>query len=79
MIPVSSATELPSFADVLLAAERIKPWAHRTPVLRSRTADAELGAQLFFKCENFQRMGAFKFRGAMNALSQFDADQRAMG
>ncbi|WP_075256038.1 threo-3-hydroxy-L-aspartate ammonia-lyase [Herbaspirillum camelliae] len=79
MIPVSSATELPSFADVLLAAERIKPWAHRTPVLRSRTADSELGAQLFFKCENFQRMGAFKFRGAMNALAQFDATQRKHG
>ena len=79
MIPVSSATELPSFADVLLAAERIKPWAHRTPVLRSRTADSELGAQLFFKCENFQRMGAFKFRGAMNALTQFDATQRKHG
>ena len=42
-------------------------------MLTSRTADAELGAQLFFKCENFQRMGAFKFRGAYNALSRFDA------
>lgn len=79
MIPLSSATESPSFADVLLAAERIKPWAHRTPVLSSRTIDAEVGAQLFFKCENFQRMGAFKFRGAMNALSQFDARQRQHG
>ena len=79
MIPVSSATELPTFADVLLAAERIKPWAHRTPVLTSRTADAELGASLFFKCENFQRMGAFKFRGAMNALAQFDEAQRKAG
>lgn len=78
-IPRSSATALPTFADVLLAAERIKPWAHRTPVLRSRTADAELGASLFFKAENFQRMGAFKFRGAMNSLSQFDADQRRAG
>ncbi|MFJ3057956.1 threo-3-hydroxy-L-aspartate ammonia-lyase [Herbaspirillum sp. NPDC087042] len=79
MIPLSSATESPTFADVLLAAERIKPWAHRTPVLRSRTADAEVGAQLFFKCENFQRMGAFKFRGAMNALSQFNETQRKHG
>jgi len=79
MIPLSSATESPTFADVLLAAERIKPWAHRTPVLRSRTADAEIGAQLFFKCENFQRMGAFKFRGAMNALSQFNETQRKHG
>jgi threonine dehydratase len=48
-------------------------------VLRSRTADAELGAQLFFKCENLQRMGAFKFRGAFNALSKFDAQQRRAG
>ncbi|MBO9536775.1 threo-3-hydroxy-L-aspartate ammonia-lyase [Herbaspirillum sp.] len=79
MIPVSSTTELPTFADVLLAAERIKPWAHRTPVLTSRTADAELGASLFFKCENFQRMGAFKFRGAMNALAQFNDAQRKAG
>jgi threonine dehydratase len=79
MIPLSSATELPTFADVLLAAERLKPWAHRTPVLSSRTADAEVGASLFFKAENFQRMGAFKFRGAMNALSQFDAAQRKAG
>ncbi|MBV8624145.1 MAG: threo-3-hydroxy-L-aspartate ammonia-lyase [Herbaspirillum sp.] len=79
MIPLSSATESPTFADVLLAAERIKPWAHRTPVLRSRTADAEIGAQVFFKCENFQRMGAFKFRGAMNALSQFNETQRKHG
>ncbi|KAF1044251.1 MAG: L-threo-3-hydroxyaspartate ammonia-lyase [Herbaspirillum frisingense] len=79
MIPVSSATELPTFADVLLAAERIKPWAHKTPVLTSRTADADVGASLFFKCENFQRMGAFKFRGAMNALAQFDEAQRKAG
>ncbi|ALU87498.1 serine dehydratase [Herbaspirillum rubrisubalbicans] len=79
MIPLSSANSAPSFTDVLLAAQRIKPWAHQTPVLRSRTADAEVGAQLFFKCENFQRMGAFKFRGAMNALSQFDAEQRRHG
>jgi len=79
MIPISSATELPTFADVLLAAERIRPWAHKTPVLTSRTADEALGAQLFFKCENFQRMGAFKFRGAMNALAQFDAAQRKAG
>jgi threonine dehydratase len=79
MIPVSSAAELPTFADVLLASERIKPWAHRTPVLTSRTADEEVGARVFFKCENFQRMGAFKFRGAMNALAQFGPAQRQAG
>jgi threonine dehydratase len=70
---------LPTFADVRAAAARIAGHAHRTPVLTSRTADAELGAQLFFKCENFQRMGAFKFRGAFNALSRFDERQRRAG
>ena len=68
-----------SFADVQGAAERLRGQAHRTPVLTSRTADEALGAQLFFKCENFQRMGAFKFRGAFNALSRFDAAQRRAG
>ena len=70
---------LPTFVDVSAAAQRLAGHAHRTPVLRSRTADAELGAQLFFKCENLQRMGAFKFRGAFNALSKFDAQQRRAG
>ena len=70
---------LPTFADVSAAAQRLAGHAHRTPVLRSRTADTELGAQLFFKCENLQRMGAFKFRGAFNALSKFDAQQRRAG
>ena len=59
---------LPTFADVQAAAERITPYINRTPVMTSRTADALTGAQIFFKCENFQRMGAFKFRGALNAL-----------
>ena len=70
---------LPSYDDVAAAAGRIALAAHRTPVLTSRTADDELGARLFFKCENFQRMGAFKFRGAFNALSCFDAAQRKAG
>ncbi len=70
---------LPTFDDVAAAADRIAGAAHRTPVLTSRTADAEAGAKLFFKCENFQRMGAFKFRGAYNALSLFDAAQRKAG
>ncbi len=72
-------TQLPTFADVQSAAARLSGQAHRTPVLRSRTADAMLGAQVFFKCENFQRMGAFKFRGAYNALAQFSAAQRRSG
>jgi threo-3-hydroxy-L-aspartate ammonia-lyase len=72
-------TSLPSYDDVAAAAERIAGQAHRTPVLTSRTADAELGARVFFKAENFQRMGAFKFRGACNALARFDARQRRAG
>lgn len=70
---------LPTYDDVAAAAARIDGHAHRTPVMRSRTADAELGAQVFFKCENLQRMGAFKFRGAFNALSKLDAAQRRAG
>jgi threonine dehydratase len=70
---------LPTYGDVAAAAARIAGHAHRTPVLRSRTANAELGAEIFFKCENFQRMGAFKFRGAFNALARFDAVQRRAG
>jgi threonine dehydratase len=69
----------PAFADVLGAAERICGVAHRTPVLTSRTANELAGAELFFKCENFQRMGAFKFRGAYNAVAQLDDAQRAAG
>ncbi|MBX6312383.1 MAG: threonine/serine dehydratase [Isosphaeraceae bacterium] len=60
------------------AAERLAPWAHRTPVLTSRTLDARCGGSIFLKCENFQRVGAYKFRGAMNALLQLsEAQQRA--
>jgi threo-3-hydroxy-L-aspartate ammonia-lyase len=70
---------LPTYTDVAAAAERIAGKANRTPVLTSRTADGALGAEIFFKCENYQRMGAFKFRGAMNALSKFDPRQRAAG
>lgn len=73
-------TALPiSFADVVAAHERIRGVAHQTPVLTSATADALTGATLFFKCENFQRMGAFKFRGAYNAISQFTPEQKASG
>ncbi|WP_406625669.1 threo-3-hydroxy-L-aspartate ammonia-lyase [Acidovorax sp. SDU_ACID1] len=70
---------LPTYDDVAEAAHRLKGMAHRTPVLRSSTADALLGAELFFKCENLQRMGAFKFRGAFNALAQFTEAQRQRG
>jgi threonine dehydratase len=70
---------IPTYEDVAAAAGRLLGHAHRTPVLRSSTADSRLGAQLHFKCENFQRMGAFKFRGAYNALSRFDSGQRRGG
>lgn len=70
---------LPTYDDVAAAAERLHGHAHRTPVMTSRTVNAELGAEVFFKCENLQRMGAFKFRGAFNALSKFTSEQRRAG
>ena len=70
---------LPTFADVESAARRIAGVAHRTPVVTSRSVDARTGASVFFKCENLQRAGAFKFRGAYNALSRFTAAERARG
>lgn len=76
---MTTTPSLPTYDDVVAAAGRIAGIAHRTPVLTSRTVDAELGAQVFFKCENLQRMGAFKFRGAYNALAKFDAAQRKAG
>jgi len=75
---LENATPL-HYGDVEQAAARIAGAAHRTPVLTSRTADAMANAQLFFKCENYQRMGAFKFRGAYNAIARFSDAQRAAG
>ncbi|WP_431129951.1 threo-3-hydroxy-L-aspartate ammonia-lyase [Variovorax paradoxus] len=71
--------QLPTYDDVIAAAARLEGHAHRTPVLRSQTADERWGARFFFKCENLQRMGAFKFRGAFNSLSKFSAAQRKGG
>ncbi len=68
-----------NYDDITQAAQRLKGVAHRTPVLTSQTADEIAGAQLFFKCENYQRMGAFKFRGAYNALAQFSPEQKKNG
>jgi threonine dehydratase len=68
-----------TYADVEAAARRLAGVAHRTPVLRSKSADRRTGGSVYFKCENLQRTGAFKFRGAYNALSQLDADARATG
>ena len=72
-------TSLPSFDDIERAARRIDRVAHRTPVVTSRTVDARTGARVFFKCETLQRGGAFKFRGAYNALASLDPAQRARG
>ena len=74
-----NAQILPTYDDVVAAAKRIEGHAHRTPVMTSRTINEELGAEVFFKCENLQRMGAFKFRGAFNALARFDVSQRKAG
>lgn len=70
---------LPTYDDVVAAAGRIAGIAHRTPVLTSRTIDAELGARVYFKAENLQRTGAFKFRGASNALARLTPAQREAG
>ncbi|QYY28592.1 threo-3-hydroxy-L-aspartate ammonia-lyase [Cupriavidus pinatubonensis] len=71
--------KLPTYADVQEAAKRLDGVANRTPVNTSRTLNDMLGAEVFFKCENFQRMGAFKFRGAYNALAKFSPAQRRAG
>jgi threo-3-hydroxy-L-aspartate ammonia-lyase len=71
--------QLPTYENVTAAARRLQGQAHRTPVLRSATANRLLNAEVFFKCENLQRMGAFKFRGAYNALSKFTPAQREAG
>jgi len=68
-----------SFEDVQAAAARLQGIAHRTPVATSRTLDERLGASVFLKCENLQRMGAFKFRGAYNAVARLGPGDRARG
>ena len=70
---------LPTADDVHAAAKRLRGVAHRTPVMTSRTLDERLGATVFFKCENLQRAGAFKFRGAYNAVSLLSDEERARG
>jgi threonine dehydratase len=67
------------FEKIKVAQLRIKDHAHRTPVMTSRTLNEYTGAEVFLKCENFQRVGAFKFRGAFNAISQLSDDERARG
>ncbi|WP_054892007.1 MULTISPECIES: threo-3-hydroxy-L-aspartate ammonia-lyase [unclassified Pseudomonas] len=70
---------LPTYRDVIEASERFEGAANITPVLTSRTINAEVGAEVFFKCENYQRTGSFKFRGAYNSLARFTAEQRESG
>ena len=81
MDPISagSPVALPSFESVLDAAERLWGVANRTPVFTSHTLDERCGCEVFVKCENFQRAGAFKFRGAFNAMSRLDAEARRRG
>jgi threonine dehydratase len=76
---IINAMFIPRFADIMAAAEAIAPHIHRTPVLTSRQIDAISGAHLFFKCENFQKVGAFKFRGATNAVMNLSEEQRSHG
>jgi threonine dehydratase len=73
------AVELPTYEDVARAAQSLEGVAHRTPVLTSRTLDERLGARVFLKAENLQRMGAFKFRGAYNAISRLSDAERRRG
>ena len=75
----SSDLSFPTYADIEAAAERLLGIARRTPVLTSTTVNQRTKSQVFFKCENFQRTGSFKFRGAFNALSQLSADQKKRG
>jgi len=71
--------QLPTFSDILAAHELIKPYIHRTPVLTSKSINALMGCELFFKCENFQKVGAFKFRGATNAVFSLNEEEAASG
>jgi len=73
------STPLPTYPDIVSAARQIAGAAHRTPVVTSRTIDRRTGATVFFKCENLQRAGAFKFRGAYNALSRLGPEERRRG
>src|SRR5687767_11885219 len=79
MPPSAAPPRTPTFDDLESATQQIIGVAHRTPVATSRTVDARTGATVHFKCENLQRGGAFKFRGAYNALSRLDAGARRRG
>jgi threonine dehydratase len=68
-----------TFTDIQQAAERIKPYAHRTPVMTNKSLNQQVGAQVFMKCENLQKVGAFKFRGATNAVFSLTEEEAARG
>lgn len=70
---------LPGISDIHAAHERIKPFIHKTPVMTSRQLNTIFGCNLFFKCENFQKVGAFKFRGATNAVLLLTGDEKKRG
>lgn len=78
MTPPNISTVI-DLADIRAAAERIKPWVHRTPLLPSRSLSERLGVEVRLKCENLQRAGSFKIRGAMNALLQLGEEERKRG
>jgi threonine dehydratase len=78
-VPAAPDPKLPTYDDVERAASQLAGVAHRTPVLTSRTVNARVSAQVFFKCESFQRAGSFKFRGAYNALSRLTPAERRRG
>jgi threonine dehydratase len=75
----STAITIPTISDIRSAAARIRPYAHRTPVMTCHSLDARVGAQVFLKCENFQKVGAFKFRGACNAVFSLSDKQASRG
>ena len=70
---------VPTAEDIRIAHERITPYIHRTPILTCQTLDKRSGARLFFKCENFQKVGAFKARGGINAVRSLSAEEKACG
>src|SRR5690348_3744273 len=77
--PSANTSDTPTFTDILAAAERLQGQAHRTPVAHGRSLDAASAMSVWLKCEQFQRVGAFKFRGAYNKIATLPAEQRARG
>lgn len=77
--PREHGVRLPGIHEIMEAHERISHWINRTPVLTNRSIDRIVGAKLYFKCENFQRVGAFKFRGASNTILQLSDEQASKG